>query len=291
MPEMRTGNKALKAETFFEGLTDERRRLEEFRNGVIRLLKDLDSSECELDETNRKLKETQAQLIQTSKLTALGELAAGLAHELNQPLTVIKGLSQSILARLGPEDADYEKIKLIVDASRNMELIIRHLRIFSRSGADEPSMRPVDFNSVIKDAFLLMRELLHSRSIEIKTDLKPIPPVLGDVTRLEQVVINIIANAKDAMPGGGVFSVSTGTADEGGRRLVKASFADTGPGIPAAVIGRVFDPFFTTKEPGKGTGLGLSISYGIIKEHSGGITVENRSPNGAVFHVKLPAIE
>lgn len=262
--------------------------LDDFREGVLRMLRDLDSSEKELGDAYEKLKDTQAQLIQSSKMTALGELAAGVAHELNQPLTVIKGLAENLLRTIGAQSPQYEKMKLIVEASKKMDLVIRHLRIFSRS--DPPSLSPVDLNKVIKDAFVIVNDLLLTHSIEVNLNLSTLPLVLGSSNRLEQVVINLVTNAKDAMPCGGVLEISTRTIETRGIMFARMTFHDRGSGIPEEIIGRIFDPFFTTKEPGKGTGLGLSISYGIIKEHNGDISVESRPGKGTTFHITIPAI-
>ncbi len=266
------------------------RYIEDFRDGVYRMLKDIDSSEKEIETLCTELRDTQNQLIQSSKLTALGELAAGLAHELNQPLTVIKGLSKNILKTTYEDSAHHEKLKLIVEASGRMEQIINHLRVFSRS--EEPVFKPIDLNAVIKDAFIIIKEILHNHEIDTVFKLsKKLPEVLGNANRLEQVIINIASNAKDAMPGGGRLEVSTGTVEAGGSKSARMSFKDTGCGMGADTVGRVFDPFFTTKEPGKGTGLGLSISYGIVKDHNGEITVESEPGKGTAFHITIPAID
>lgn len=263
--------------------------LENFREGVYQMLRDLDSHERELENAYDKLKDTQSQLIQSSKMNALGELAASLAHELNQPLTVIKGLSQSLLKNYDDNSPNYGKVKLIVDASRRMELVIKHLKVFSRT--EGPALRPVDLNTVIKDAFVIVKELLTDHSIELKMNLNPLPPVLGSAIRLEQVVINLVTNAKDAMPSGGALMIETRTIETGGISFASMTFRDTGSGIPKEILGRIFDPFFTTKEAGKGTGLGLSISYGIIKEHNGDISVESEPQKGTVFNIILPPAE
>ncbi|MEK7773894.1 MAG: ATP-binding protein [Deltaproteobacteria bacterium] len=263
--------------------------IEDFRDGVYSMLKDIDSGEREIATLCMELKDTQNQLIQSSKLTALGELAAGLAHELNQPLTVIKGLSKNILKTTPAASPHHEKLKLVVEASNRMEQIIRHLKVFSRS--EEPVFTPLDLNKVIEDAFIIIKEILHNHSIETGFDLsRGLPEVLGNANRLEQVIINIASNAKDAMPGGGRLDVSTRTVEAGGLKFARMSFKDTGSGIPTDIIDRIFDPFFTTKESGKGTGLGLSISYGIIKDHNGDITVESEPGKGTAFHITIPAM-
>lgn len=261
--------------------------LEDFRSGVFQLLRELDASETELAETCKRLTEAHDQLIHTSKLTALGELAAAMAHELNQPLTVIKGLSQHLLRGAGAQTPEHEKLKLIADASCKMETVIKHLRVFARS--DGAKQGTVVLKDVINEALLIVRELLTNRAIEVALDLGPVPNVVGNSGRLEQVIINIAANARDAMPCGGRFKITLKEAVRDGRRFAMMSFEDTGNGIPAHHIPKIFDPFFTTKGPGVGTGLGLSISYGIVREHSGEITVENVLPNGCAFHILLPA--
>lgn len=261
--------------------------LEEFRSGVFQLLRELDASESELALTCGRLQEAQNQLVHTSKLTALGELSAALAHELNQPLTVIKGLSQHLLRGKETDAPEYEKLKLVVDASAKMETVIKHLRIFARG--ESVAQGPVDLNCVVKEAFLIVRELLTSRSIEVVLELSPVPLVIGSVDRLEQVIINIAVNARDAMYGGGRLKIITKEVVCEGRRYAMMSFQDTGGGIPQETLGRIFEPFFTTKEPGKGTGLGLSVSHAIAREHYGELTVENDPPRGCTFHVILPA--
>lgn len=263
--------------------------LEDFRKGVIQMLRDLDRSERELDETCTKLKITQDQLVQSSKLTALGELAAGLAHELNQPLTVIKGLSQSMLGKLDGWESEGRKLQLIVESASKMEMIIRHLRIFSR--VEEQAMDPLDINEVIKETLIILKDVLFKYSVDIRCELGDVPVVLGSANRFEQVIINLATNARDSMPEGGELLISTSRLEAGSERFARMSITDTGCGIPAEALPRIFDPFFTTKAPGTGTGLGLSISYGIIKEHNGELTVESTPGKGTTFHVTLPAVD
>lgn len=258
---------------------------EDFREGVFQMLKEIDKSELELDAASRMLKETRDQLVQSSKMTALGELAAGLAHELNQPLTVIKGLSTSLLCSTGASRIDHEKLQLIADASDKMELIIKHLGVFSRS--ESAQTVPVDLAKIISNALVMVREMLADNRIEVATELKTLPFVQGSPNRLEQVIINLLTNAKDAMDQGGRITISAAPMISRGLKAVRLTIGDTGCGISKEHLGRIFDPFFTTKAAGKGTGLGLSISCGIIQEHSGEIAVES-SPGGTTFHITLP---
>lgn len=280
----------LKAELAAKAAELEKREeyIECFREGVFRMITDLDRSETELKRTLKNLRETQVQLVQSSKMKALGELAASLVHEISQPLTVIRGLTHGMLRAMEEDSKWRDKMRLIGDAASRMEKIVKHLKSFSR--AEPPVFSPVDLNSVVKDSFLILNEHLLSHSIETLLDLAPVPFAMGNPNRLEQVVINLVTNAREAMPDGGVITVSTRADTVGGRSFVRLMVKDSGVGIPEEVIDRVFDPFFTTKETGKGTGLGLSISLSIVREHKGEIRVESLKGQGTTFHVLLPAI-
>lgn len=283
-----THDESLRAEN--DRLKARLRELEEFREGVLAMLREIERSESELEAAYRKLKEAETQLMHTSKLSTLGELAAGLAHEIKQPITVIKGLSDSLLRNCEKDANLRDKVRLIHEASLRMEAIVRHLRIFSRM--DDTATRPFDLNKVIKDALTITQEMFRKNGIALNLDLSPcLPRVHGSPNRLEQVVINLISNAKDAMPGGGTVEIATSTLEGEGRKSVKMSIKDSGCGMAPDVVQRVFEPFFTTKEAGKGTGLGLSISHSIIKEHNGDITVETVPGKGATFNVVLPAMD
>ena len=285
----------VEAEKLLKELSDKQSELERreryiecFREGVLKMINDLDRSETELKGALRNLQETQVQLIQSSKMTALGELSASLVHEISQPLTVIRGLTHGML-RTTDENAEcHSKIRIIGDAAARMEKIVKHLRTFSRS--EPPALYPLDINSVVKDALLILNDHLLSHSIETVLDLSPVPLALGNPNRLEQVIINLVTNARDAMPNGGVLTMSTRDEAMDGRRLIRLMVKDSGIGIPEEVIDRVFDPFFTTKDTGKGTGLGLSISLGIVREHKGEIKVESKRGFGTAFHVIIPAL-
>ncbi len=241
--------------------------------------------EQRVEERTRALKEAQAELVQSAKLAAVGTLAAGVAHELNQPLTVIRGYAQGLLAEEGlPAEARADLDRIEAQTVR-MARIINHLRDFSRQS--KGVLEPVALHEVIEAAFLLVTQQLRSRNIEVVRELDSELPLLqGDRIQLEQVFVNLITNARDAMTpqGGGRLTVATRITD----RSVEAAVADTGPGVPASIRDRIFEPFFTTKEVGQGTGLGLSISYGIVHEHGGEIQVADGPDGGAVFIVRLP---
>src|SRR3990170_3925306 len=249
-----------------------------------------------LQNTYQDLKSTSAQLAQSAKLAAVGELAAGVAHELNQPLMVIRGHAQELL----DEDSVPEKItkdlRLIEKQTGRMMRIINHLRAFARqsSGAFEP----VNLNNTINDSFTLISQQLKNNNIEIIKELDDsIPRIWGDPNKIEQVFLNLMTNSKDAMEdmGHGILTVKTQavfdeTSNESRKvRGVQVLFSDTGTGIANDIIDKVFDPFFTTKEVGKGTGLGLSISYSILGDHGGSITAESNKGAGTTFRLFFPA--
>lgn len=248
-----------------------------------------------LHRTYQDLKSTNAQLTQSAKLAAVGELAAGVAHELNQPLMVIRGYSQELLDGDSLTEWVRKDIKLIENQTTRMMKIIDHLRAFARQSTG--TFEQVDINAIIVDSFTLITQQLKNHNIEIINDLdETIPLIWGDHNRLEQVFLNLITNAKDAMEekGGGILTVKTrraydntgdGKESPAGVRII---FNDTGAGISEKIIDKIFDPFFTTKEVGKGTGLGLSIGYSIIKDHGGTIHVESKIGRGTSFTIELP---
>ncbi len=270
-------------------LTDRIQHLEDFRAGVLSMVKDLEESENRLHNAYMELKNTQAQLVHSSKLKALGELTAGLAHELAQPLTAIRGLVLHMLRYKELRREDVAKLELINRATEKMESVISHLRMFSR--IDRAVFKPVDLNRIVEEAFLIAGEMLKKSRIEVERRLSPLPPIKGNRGALEQVVINLISNAKDAMPEGGRLTISTDLVERAGRSYTRLAVKDTGCGIPDDVLPRIFEPFFTTKDVDRGTGLGLSISYGIIKDHRGEILVESCEGRGTTFYVLLPVAE
>ncbi len=245
------------------------------------------------DITEKRLMERQLQ--QSSKMATIGEIATGIAHELNQPLNVIKTASQflmdSVKEKYYTEEFIEERVGKIIAQTDRAAHIITHLRDFGRrSDEDYKAVHP---NVPVQVALDLMAEQLKLRSIRVHYRLTDgLPEIMGDATKLEQVFINLAVNARDAfeeMDGSGhdpVITVSSGLDKKSNQ--VRIDFADNGPGVPAEIADKIFEPFFTTKEVGRGTGLGLSISYNIIKAHKGEITVDS-GPEGTVFHITLPA--
>jgi C4-dicarboxylate-specific signal transduction histidine kinase len=260
--------------------------LEELRDGLLQMLKDLDRSEHALQGAYSELKRSQARLIQASKMTALGELSAVVAHELSQPVAVVKGLTQNMLRTTSKDDPSQQKLKLIEDAVKRMEEISCHLKAFSRPEAE---LRDISLNSVVNDSLILLKELISSKGIALRLCLGPVHEVRGSATRLEQVIINLAVNSVDAMKDGGTLTISTYGEGPGQDRYSCLKMSDTGMGIPDEDIKRVFEPFFTTKAHTGGTGLGLSICRDIIKEHKGEICVESKAGSGTAFTIKIPS--
>lgn len=238
------------------------------------------------DITERKRLEEQ--LLQSSKLASLGELVGGIAHEVNNPTGIIvmrsAGLMQEAEALGLPEDV-IDDIAVIRRQSDKLAQITSGLLAFSRRTPFAP--QPTDVNRMVTSAMGLVENVLQSRNITYRPDFGDhLPPVLLDGARIEQVLLNLVNNAMDAMPGGGGLRVRTASEKDGA--WVRISVEDTGEGIAEEHMDRLFDPFFTTKDVDKGTGLGLSISYGIVKEHKGRLEAESAPGEGAVFHIVLP---
>ncbi len=228
----------------------------------------------------------EAQLIQSEKLAAVGQLVSGVAHGLNNPLTSITGLSELLLEQKDLGGKDRGHLRVIHEQADRAGRIVRNLLTFARKGPAERVA--VDLNDVIQRTLLLMSYDLQLRDIAIEKDLARVPSVLGDRHALQQVVINLLNNAAQAVALNPperrrVIRVRT-WADE----RVRLRVADSGPGIADEVLPHLFTPFFTTKEPGQGTGLGLSITYSIVEAHGGRITVERPADGGAAFLVDLP---
>lgn len=281
----------------------------ELCNAFTRMLKEIGEYEGQIEEYSRtleekveertkKLKEIQEQLLQAEKLAAIGQLAAGVAHELNNPVGGILGYAQYTKGMLGKNETidgskkeNVEKyIGFIEKESVRCKQIVNNLLNFSRTSQAEFCLFKI--NNIIEDTLLLARHQFHTSSIEVKTDLcQPSPEVEGSPNQIQQVLTNIIINAMQAMPEGGQITITTNPQQQqaGSKQAeLEISIADNGCGIPEENLHKLFEPFFTTKETGKGTGLGLSVSYGIIKNHKGTISVKSKEGQGTEFIVKLP---
>jgi signal transduction histidine kinase len=224
------------------------------------------------------------QLRQTEKLAALGELVAGVAHEINNPLTGVSAFAQLLLEEpLGEEQA--ESVRLIKREADRAIGVIRDLLVFARKTG--PRRVPTDVNALLEHTARLRSYGLRSHGIELACDLDPaLPPVVGDDQKLQQVFLNLLVNAEYAMQGSAVRRLTIRSRRDGERACV--AIGDTGSGMPPDVQSRVFEPFFTTKPAGVGTGLGLSVSYGIVQSHGGTIAVRSVPGAGTTFEISLP---
>ncbi len=235
-----------------------------------------------LDDITQRMR-LEEQMVQTEKLTSLGLLAAGVAHEVNTPLAVISNYIQMLAKQIPADDPRQKTIERIVKQTFRASEIVNNLLNFSRTGAAE--FVEVDLNSVLEETLTLVQHPLKTARVNvIKNYKEQLPPVLGSITRLQQVFLNLFMNARDAMPNGGMVEVRT-AAQNGS---VEVEVTDTGTGIPPENLHRIFDPFFTTKASGRGTGLGLSVSYGIIKEHAGKVDVRSTPGKGTSFRLEFP---
>ncbi len=262
----------------------------EFTNQILLLLSILANQTAVAVENSRnynallkvteELKLTQAQMIQAAKLAAVGELAGGIAHEINNPLQILLGHIQ--LIQLGRDLP--KRIEIVKEQVEKISQIVRRLLNFSRKVPEDFKLEPVNINFAIQEMTTFMNHQFKYNDIELILSLDPaLPLIYGNKIYLQQVFLNLMINAKDAMPNGGKLTIETKL--ENGNVLIK--FSDTGVGIPDDIKDKIFEPFFTTKGA-KGTGLGLSISRWIIRKHNGEIKVESQQGKGSTFIITLP---
>ncbi len=259
------------------------------------MLKSLRQMKGDLEEWGRTLEEKvrerteqlaamQARVAQSERLASVGMLAAGVAHEINNPLGGILSLTALCLEDLPHDDPNRESLEVVLRQAERCRDIVRKLLEFSRQSA--PKAELLDINRVLDETHSLIAQQSAFHNIEVvKTWAPGLPPVLGDKSQLTQVFMNMMINAVQAMGERGTLTIVTRAASD----AVEVEIRDTGCGIPAVQVGQVFDPFFTTKASGQGTGLGLSIAYGIVTAHKGTITVESVPGKGSVFTARLPA--
>jgi len=266
----------------------------------------LKNSQEELREWGRTLEEkvarrtqelrlAQAEAVRGEKLASVGLLAAGIAHELNNPLTGILTFSHLLRQKMPDGSPDAEDLDLVIRETKRCAAIIRRLLDFAREKT--PEKKFANLNQIIEDTARIIERPAHLRDIEIAMDLDPdLPPVWVDADLIKQVVMNLLVNAQHAIDEKGSITVRSRRCPEPRRPepgaapvpMVEVSFIDTGCGIPEKNLHRIFDPFFTSKEVGKGTGLGLSVSHGIVTAHGGAIEVESKVGEGSLFRVTLP---
>jgi two-component system NtrC family sensor kinase len=236
------------------------------------------------DVTERVQLEEQLQI--SDKMASVGLLAAGVAHEVNTPLTGISSFTQMLLNGADPDDPKTRMLEKIEQQTFRAAKIVNGLLNLSRSSGPNADERgPVDLNAILSDVLALLEPQLVAGKIKVRRDLCPSPAlVVGVEHKLQQVFLNLFLNARDAMPKGGWLSVASRLEDG----QVIAEVGDTGSGIPSEHLSRIYDPFFTTKVIGRGTGLGLSITYGIVREHEGTLTCQSAVGQGTKFSVALP---
>jgi two-component system NtrC family sensor kinase len=249
--------------------------------------------EQKVEERTRELKQTQAQLVQSGKLAAIGQLGAGVAHELNNPVGGILGYAQYLLEKVRKPDFKAEDFKAcekplgyIEKEAQRCKTIVENLLKFSRRSPEK--FATLNINQVIEDTLAILSHQLMMKKIEVKKGLASgLRAVEGNANQLQQVFTNIILNAQQAMPHGGELSIITKGKDD----RVEVRLSDTGCGIPPENRDKIFDPFFTTKIDWKGTGLGLSVSYEIVQNHQGRIGVESQAGRGTTFIITLPVAD
>jgi signal transduction histidine kinase len=258
-------------------------RLRERTAEAVRLYAEAIQRNQELAETNERLRTTQQQLIQSEKLAAIGQLTAGIVHDVKNPLTVIKGVAELLLTEDDLGEELRSEISLMRESAVKANNIVTDLLKFSRQS--KPDLEVHDMRETVEAALRLTAFPIRKAHVQVIKNLtvKPVLMVYDD-QQVEQVLVNMISNALQAMPTGGLLRVSMNT--ESGSLAIEIQ--DTGIGIPAENLSRIFDPFFTTKPEGEGTGLGLSVSYGIISNHNGRIEVNSIVGQGTTFTILLP---
>src|SRR5665213_1367105 len=252
------------------------------------MTENIEQSQAQLQQTVETLKNTQAQLIQSKKLSAVGEFVAGVAHELNNPLAAVMGFSE-ILKDTGADDKHHRHLEMIFKSAQRCQKIVQSLLSFARR--HQPERKPVAVNKLVEDVIEIVAYQLRTSNVEVKLGLAPqLPVLLADGHQIQQVMINLINNARQAIEAhqpSGKISVTTETDGQ----VIRIAVHDNGPGISPENLKRIFDPFFTTQGVGKGTGLGLSLCYGLIKEHGGSITPASQPGKGTTFTIELPVTD
>ena len=234
----------------------------------------------------RALRLTQEQLLQSEKLAAMGRLTSQIAHELNNPLYGIMNTLELLKTEVSPQSKRRKVLEMALSETERLSELLRKMLSFSKP--DQEEKQAVDLNTVIDEILLLHEKQLKENDIKIKTLFAmELPPTMASKNQLRQVFLNLVANARDAMPDGGTLTVKT-DSDESN---VKIEVGDTGVGIKEEHLKRIFDSFFTTKDSIKGVGLGLSVCYGFIKEHGGDIQVTSEVDTGTTFTITLPILK
>jgi two-component system NtrC family sensor kinase len=260
--------------------------LKQYREKMENWTKDLEE---EVKKKTEEIYKAQEQLINTEKLASLGRMAAGVAHEINSPLTGIVTFAHLMLKRTPSENKqDIEDLNIIIDQAERCSKIIKGLLGFSRKTASEKSR--INLNTLVENTLAMLRNQAKFYNITFNVNLtKSLPEVNVDPNQVQQVFLNLLINAADAMDKKGDITIASRMVEIDGDAFVEMEFTDSGHGIPEEIQGKIFEPFFTTKPTGKGTGLGLAVSYGIVKKHGGNILVKSAPGQGSSFFIRLPA--
>ena len=249
--------------------------------------------ESRVQERTKELQEAQTHLIQTEKLAATGKLAAGVAHEINNPIGIILNRIECLEMEakesgLSPEVMN--DLKVISAHAKRVSKIVGGLLAFSRETARDSGLEQINVNNVLEKAVILFDRLALQKGVQIEKRFSPnLSPIMGDGQKLEQAMVNLIDNALDASTRGGRIIIESKKKFRNDY-FIQIAVSDTGCGIPKENLGKIFDPFFTTKEVGKGTGLGLAVCYGIIKDHHGKIELKSEAGRGAAFTITIPTV-
>ncbi|MFQ5735261.1 MAG: ATP-binding protein [Thermodesulfobacteriota bacterium] len=265
------------------------KHVEELEETVRQRTAELNSSLTALEQAYVKLQDSEQRFVQSAKLISLGEMGAGIAHELNSPLAGILSITEVLLNRTPPDDPNHRLLEKMKDAATRSKYIILDMLTYSRPSRH--GFEPMFLNEALRATLCIFISEIKTCSIKIEEDFDlQLPKVFGSKGQIMEVFLNIIKNARDAMDGRGTIYISTWVSREGSGDYAVAEITDTGPGIPDDVMEKIFDPFFSTKEKGGGhnIGLGLSISQSIIKEHNGRIEVQNSPQGGATFRIFVP---
>jgi signal transduction histidine kinase len=256
------------------------------RDEIGSLAESFNQMTSELKVREHALKQAQAALIQSAKMAAFGQLGAGIAHEVKNPLAGILGYAQLAMRKVGKEDATYKHLAIIEKEARRCQIIIESLLRFARQEPTEYSI--VDLNQIVDEGIAIVDHQLTIHRVTIEKRLSPVPAMKGDANQLQQVLMNLLINAQQALePDGGTVRIATGMSNG----FLELRVSDTGPGIPPEIQPKIFEPFFTTKPAGKGTGLGLSVTYGIVRDHKGDIRIESEAGQGTTFVLTFPPDE
>ena len=247
----------------------------------------LRATQVELRARMEAQRSAENRLVQAAKLAAVGEMAAGIAHELNNPLTSVTGFADLALSDIPQESETRKDLEIVMREATRARDVVRRLLDFARQS--ESTRARASLNDIVEDVVALSRHLIHTSGVALSLELQEnLPWILVDVNQMKQVLLNLIHNALQAMPNGGDLTISTSSTSRSGRDWIRTSVHDTGVGIPKPDQARIFEPFYTTKGDHGGTGLGLSVTYGIITDHGGQIDVESQPGAGSKFSVWLP---